>query len=167
MRITRLATILIISGALGCSPGSQAESGSALQNTERSSSMQPAPPTDRGCVRFDPAVIELRGTLTTVTRYGPPNFGENPESDEKLNVPLLTLPDSLLFCAEPGRPADTETVHINQLQLNFAKYGDVPAELLGREVLVTGTALLAVSGYHFTPVLLTVSRIGAAPSDER
>jgi hypothetical protein len=167
MHITRLATILIISGAFGCSPGSQTESGSALQNAERRTKMQPAPPTNGGCARFDPAVVELRGTLTTVTRYGPPNFGENPESDEKLNVPLLTLTDSLRFCADPDRPADTETVHISQLQLNFAKYGDVPSELLGREVLVTGTAMLAVSGYHFTPVLLTVSRIGAAPSDDR
>lgn len=161
MRVATLVATLFAAMS-GCSPAKQPEPGSVMENPASTDTQQHGKVESR-CASYEPAVIELQGRLTIVVRYGPPNFGENPESDEKLRVPVVTLVDAKRFCADPARPADTDAVEVTQIQLNFAKYGDVPADLLGRDVLVTGTAMRAVSGYHFTPVVLAVGSIRAAP----
>ena len=162
MRAVTLVAILALAGMSGCSPAKQPESGSVIESAANTETQQHNELESR-CASYEPAVIELQGRLTTVVRYGPPGFGDNPESDERLHVPLVMLADARRFCADPARPADTEAVEASQIQLSVAKYGAVPADLLDRDVLVTGTAMRAVSGYHFTPVVLSVASIRAAP----
>ncbi len=38
---------------------------------------------------YEPEVVTLKGTLITSTAYGPPNYGETPEKDEKVNYFVL------------------------------------------------------------------------------
>ena len=45
-----------------------------------------------------PVVTRLQGKLTKVTKYGKPSYGETPEKDEKIEVPIFNSPD-----ANPGQ----------------------------------------------------------------
>lgn len=163
MRVATLVAMLALAAVSGCSPAEQPKPSSVTENTASTHAQRHGESGSR-CELYEPALIELQGRLTAVVRYGPPDFGENPDSDEKLNVPLLTLGGARQFCADPAHPADTDAVEVTQVQLNFAEYGDVPANLLDSEVLVTGTVMRAISGYHFTPVVLSVVSIRAAPA---
>lgn len=112
-----------------------------------------------GCARYEPAALEVRGRISIIDRYGPPNFGETPAQDERLRVPVLALRDTLRLCADPARPADTEALAVTQVQLNLARHGALGDDLRTRDVLVRGQAMLGFTGYHVLPVVLQVDEI--------
>lgn len=113
-----------------------------------------------GCLSYGPSVVELRGRLTIVKKFGPPNFGESPQTDQKLEVPLLSLATAVDLCPDPRDSAETETIHgVKEIQLNFEQSSSIPTTLLNMNVEVAGTLYPAVSGYHFYPAVLRVSRI--------
>ena len=43
------------------------------------------------CLSYEPEVVELDGQLVVQSKYGPPNFGEQPKTDQKVQVPVLLL----------------------------------------------------------------------------
>src|SRR5260370_42645824 len=46
---------------------------------------------DNQRVSSGPTVVQLRGRLVVERRYGPPRFGEKPETDARMRVPILVL----------------------------------------------------------------------------
>ena len=38
---------------------------------------------------YQPTIVTLKGTLSVKTFYGPPNYGENPDTDAKEDLPIL------------------------------------------------------------------------------
>jgi hypothetical protein len=42
-------------------------------------------------VEYEPAVVELEGRLINTMFFGPPNFGEDPETDSKEMTRILSL----------------------------------------------------------------------------
>lgn len=122
------------------------------------------------CTRWEPTVVELRGRLIVSLRYGPPNYGETPEQDEKRNTPFLELGRPITLCPEPdpatGTPdADSGTTATAQVQMNFAYVKPWPRELHGREVVARGTLYPSFTGYHYTPAVMMVEEIRAAGDD--
>ncbi|MCX8073300.1 MAG: hypothetical protein N3C12_12740 [Candidatus Binatia bacterium] len=38
---------------------------------------------------FESATVELQGIIKIEFHFGPPNFGENPKTDQRLHIPIL------------------------------------------------------------------------------
>ena len=112
---------------------------------------------------YQPTVVELKGTLSVKTYYGPPNYGENPDTDTKEALPILVLSKPVSVCGNPDPKAgfDRRTVEdVREIQLILT----VPhKEFIGKTVLVKGTLFHAFTGHHHTDVLLDARSIKLDP----
>lgn len=118
---------------------------------------------EKDWVSYQPAVVELKGTLRTRLYYGPPNYGENPKTDTKEALPILILskPVNVRGNPDPKAGFDRESAKdIRKIQLVLT----LPhKELIGKTVLVKGTLFHAFTGHHHTDVLMDVSDIKKLP----
>jgi hypothetical protein len=48
-------------------------------------------PQEQPWLSYYPSVARLNGKLTKVLKYGPPSHGESPETDKKIEVPIVIL----------------------------------------------------------------------------
>ena len=126
-------------------------------------------PVCRGqLVPFEPAVVQLTGTVVMEHVYGPPNFGETPDQDARYIIPVLHLDSAV--CVVPGSPtrahmnADT-VADVRRVQLfsrrpdgreyNFAAWADA-------RVVVLGTLSESVAPGEYTRVVIGARRISRA-----
>jgi hypothetical protein len=110
-------------------------------------------------LQYEPSVAEIKGQLAIYTKYGPPNYGENPDTDEKLKVPFLLLSKPVSVHGDSKNELNSESVRdINEIQLIF-RSGSEYKNLTGRRVVVTGTLFHGISGHHYTLVLMNVQKI--------
>jgi uncharacterized protein YecT (DUF1311 family) len=120
---------------------------------------------DRRWLSYEPATVELEGRLVTQLKYGPPNYGEQPKTDQKGKVPILVLTDPINVRGVPGHFYNAESVEgIRQIQLAFINIAPVYKELIGKDVIVKGTLFHAHTGHHYTDVVLDVRSIEGKPS---
>jgi hypothetical protein len=115
-------------------------------------------------VDYWPVVVELEGKLTIKTFFGPPNFGENPETDSKERSWILSLNKPINVqgktSTDPG--LNTSVEGVRELQLVLPK---PHRELISKKVIVKGTLFHAHTGHHQTDVLMDVQSISlAAPN---
>lgn len=106
---------------------------------------------------YYPAVSRLQGKLIKVTKYGKPTYGENPEKDEKVIVPILILQTPVRVKARTTSSVNNESLtNVSFVQLIF------PAELadyskhLDMDIVVAGTLERGHKGDHFADVVMTV-----------
>jgi hypothetical protein len=114
---------------------------------------------EKGWVSYYPAVVELKGTLRVKLYYGPPNYGENPDTDAKevMSILILSKPVSVRGNPDPKAKFDRQSVKdIRKIQLVLTA---PHKELIGETVLVKGTLFHAFTGHHHTDVLMDVSSI--------
>ena len=103
------------------------------------------------------AVIQLRGTLELKTFYGPPNFGEEPDTDAKETYYFLNL----------DRPMDVRETsgkafrHVKSLQIVYAdgRITSIAGIDTTKKVFVTGKLFLAETGHHHSDVLILAEKI--------
>lgn len=107
---------------------------------------------------YEPETVELDGRLVIQSKFGPPNYGEQPKTDEKVRVPVLVLknPVSMLPSQEEGYNSPP-VYRITQIQLAFS--GTAYKNLIGQNVVVTGSLFHAHTGHHYTDVVLNVRSI--------
>jgi hypothetical protein len=108
---------------------------------------------------YQPVAVELKGTLTIKTYYGPPNYGENPDTDAKEILPVLILeaPVNVRGNADPNAGFDRKSVNdVREIQLVLTT---PHREFIGKTVLVKGTLFHAFTGHHHTDVLMDVRSI--------
>ena len=121
------------------------------------------PAQEKGWVSYQPAVVELKGTLSVRRYYGPPNYGENPKTDSKETMFILTLsqPVNVRGNTDPKAGLEKNSVkNIRRIQLVLT----IPYKgLIGKRVLVKGTLFHAFTGHHHTDVLMDVSFIKELP----
>jgi len=116
---------------------------------------------DYAWLTYEPTVVELTGKLTEVVEYGPPNFGEDPETDSRLQLPVLMLSPPVNVREDATSELNTESFEgVEKIQLIFSTGSDYSG-FLDQEVVVTGSLFQAHLATHFTPVLLTVQDIQA------
>jgi hypothetical protein len=112
----------------------------------------------REVLSYEPANVELQGKLTLQWKYGPPNYGENPDTDEKFQVPILILDKAVDVRGDPNSDVNAETVHAaKQVQLAFTK--TEYRHFVGKNVDVQGTLFRAHTGHHYTDVVMNVAKI--------
>jgi uncharacterized protein DUF4431 len=112
---------------------------------------------------YQPTVVKLKGTLSVKTYYGPPNYGENPDTDAKEELPILILkkPINVRGNPDPKDGFDRKSVEdLREIQLVLT----MPhKEFIGKTVLVKGTLFHAFTGHHHTDVLMDVRCIKLDP----
>jgi len=112
-------------------------------------------------LEFQPAVIELTGRFELMIRFGPPNYGEDPRTDLKIEVPVLMLSRPVSIRGRPGDPVDEEPVEdIGVVQLVLPPDAK-PYELIDKNVVAKGRLTHATRGPEFMPVLMQVNKIEA------
>jgi uncharacterized protein DUF4431 len=122
----------------------------------RSSGAQSAAAQPR-CLAFEPHTVDLRGRLTIQQKYGPPNYGDHPATDQKVQVHILVLEQPVDVCGDSRSQLNSESVHnVNEIQLVLPEGTHTYDRLTNQSVVVTGTLSAAVSGHHYTAVVLTV-----------
>ena len=115
-------------------------------------------------LHYEPETAELDGQLVIQSKSGPPNSGENPKTEQKVKVPVLMLPYNVgMFPTADGD--NTNPVYsIRQIQLAFVDNTMSYKNLIGKNVVVTGTLFKAHTGHHYTEVVLTVGSIQLRPA---
>lgn len=118
---------------------------------------------EKDWLSYYPTVVELKGTLRVKLYYGPPNYGENPKTDAKEEMLILTLskPVSVRGNPDPEAKFDRQSVkNIRKIQLVLTM---PDKKFIGKTVLVKGTLFHAFTGHHHTDVLMNVRSIKLAP----
>ncbi len=127
-------------------------------------------PAPDSCLRYEPEPVRLEGTLFYELNYGPPNYGEDPKTDEKGYYPMIRLAQPVMVCGNPNSDIDVETErNVREIQLVFMT-GRVPSRRNGaRHVVVTGTLYHSHTGHHYRPVLVSIKtfRFAAAPASSK
>ncbi len=110
---------------------------------------------------YEPAVVELAGKLVVEHKYGPPNYGENPKTDQKVRVPILTLSEPINVRGDPkSQINDSMSVEgATRIQLVFVVGGPDWKQSIEKKVRVKGTLFHAITGHHYTAVLVEVQEI--------
>ena len=109
---------------------------------------------------YYPAVSRLEGKLVKITKYGKPSYGENPETDEKVEVCFLILPVPARVRARTTSSVNNESItNLSIVQLIFpSELGDY-AKYLDKQLVVAGTLVRGYKGDHFADAVMTVKAI--------
>lgn len=143
--------VLALLFVLGCSGES-----SNVQVKHASSGGNTARQCPAGWLRYEPTSVVLRGRVVTEERYGPPNFGETPGEDEKLLVSFLELDTPISVCADPESDTNDEpAVNVTKVQLSL----EGRRARAGQQVVASGWLFRAVTGYHFSDVVMQVTSL--------
>lgn len=108
---------------------------------------------------YSPAVSRFEGKLTKVMKYGRPTYGEHPEQDEKIDVPILILKLPVRIKSPTPSSENTEITNVSFVQLIFATESGSYSQHLNANVIVEGTLAKGIRGEHFTEVVMTVKAV--------
>jgi hypothetical protein len=109
--------------------------------------------------RFSPTVSTLTGTLNVEMFYGPPNFGDNPESDAKEYCFILKLNKAISVINEQENEGfDVSTMGVKKIQLAFSNVA-LAKSLKGKKIKVTGILFGKETGHHHTDILMSVDEV--------
>jgi hypothetical protein len=109
---------------------------------------------DGACLPYEPDTVTVTGRLERRIFYGPPNYGENPETDEPQPGYYL-VPDAPLCTRGMPDPQNDakQGVELVQVVLDAEGYARWRPHL-DRRVQATGTLFGQISGHHHAPLLL-------------
>lgn len=106
---------------------------------------------------FEPAEVTLSGRIIYQDFFGPPNYGENPETDLVETAVILVLYEPINVKGDPEKDYNSQIIkNIKKIQLvvPWEKIGD--ENLSGKNVTAHGTLFEAITGHHRTQVLMAV-----------
>jgi hypothetical protein len=116
------------------------------------------------CLSYEPSVVKLTGILQHKVFPGPPNYEDLRRGDAPEVIWLLNLASPICVDQDKAQPdlnpahKGIRTIHLVVPVEFYSKYKD----LLGKQVIVTGTLFGAHTVHHRTPVLLTLSGLAEA-----
>lgn len=120
----------------------------------------------REWLTYEPAVVELVGVLRLTQQFGPPNFGETPETDSVISVPFLTLTTPINVRGDSTATVNDEThEQVAEIQLVLSPESDL-SSLVDQRVAVTGALFQKHTGHHFADVLMNVQSFARDSSNE-
>jgi hypothetical protein len=113
------------------------------------------------CVKYGAHAVG--GTIHRVMFYGPPNFGEDPKTDERGFYPVLELDQGLSMCARDSAGFANGPLVARDMQMIFLNPPKFSKTWYGKHVEVEGELFAAETGGHHTPVMLTVKALKETP----
>ena len=121
-------------------------------------SSRAAAPQEQQWLFYSPALSRLEGKLTKVMKYGSPSYGEHPELDQKIDVPILILQFPVRVKSPPASSVKTQTTNLSFVQLIFPGESGSYSKHLTANIVVEGILAKGIKGEHFTDVVMTVKR---------
>jgi len=117
-----------------------------------------------GWLALQPNVVQLQGKLLKVMKYGPPGYGESPDSDAHYEIPILLLSQPIRVEGDPLSAVNREDLlNVSFVQLIF--HGTAAPEYwryANRNVIVSGSLFRAQTAHHYTPLVMDVKKITGA-----
>lgn len=115
----------------------------------------------------EPAVVSLQGFIVSKRFYGPPNHGDTPNSDRKVENWLLLLnkPITIRFVTDDESAYEIAT-DVRRLTLSSGGkgIGRALAKYVGQEVTLKGTLSRPFNeSFHWTSVRMSVQSVSLAP----
>jgi hypothetical protein len=108
---------------------------------------------------YSPALSRLEGKLTKVMKYGSPSYGQHPEEDQKLDVPILVLKLPVRVKSPAATSVNSQTTNVSFVQLIFPGESGSYSNYLNANIVVEGTLVKGIKGEHFTDVVMSVKRV--------
>ncbi|MFC0227879.1 DUF4431 domain-containing protein [Serratia aquatilis] len=96
--------------------------------------------------------IVLTGVIKKEIVYGPPDWGEIPKNDKKMEYWFL-YPGELLSCTfrtDDNTVNSSKKIQMIMSSQQYKKY----RYLFGENIKVSGRVMFSNSPYHFTPILI-------------
>lgn len=111
-------------------------------------------------LKYEPAIVELRGKLKIEPKFGPPGYGETPAEDEKTYICVLKLDVPVDVLGDSASDTNTETVtNVEEIQLSTSEESVFRDCRAGKNAVVQGTLFHSITGHHYTDVLMTLNKI--------
>jgi hypothetical protein len=114
---------------------------------------------EESCLRYEPAVAQLRGHVCLRTFPGPPNYESIKTGDRPERQVLLKLDEPVCILADSNDRTTSQDEHDQQLITVVPPVGMKLARYVGAHVRVEGTLFHAITAHHHTPVLVQMGRI--------
>ncbi|MBE0533665.1 MAG: DUF4431 domain-containing protein [Rhodospirillales bacterium] len=111
---------------------------------------------------YDPTIVRLSGVIVIEAFYGPPGYGEDPESDEIVHAAILVLDEPVSVRGDPNELMNSESVG-DIRRIHLANVGPDVSAKTWRHVVIEGTLFHSYTGHHRTPVLMWVERLVSSP----
>jgi hypothetical protein len=109
------------------------------------------------CLHYSGEPVTLTGKVKLQTFYGPPNYGENPDTDSRETQAILLLTKSI--CVE-SNPSNYEEAEQNQSEITLVPLNNANMkDYVGEQISVQGRLYHAHTGHHHTPVLIELKHI--------
>ena len=108
---------------------------------------------------YESKVVELEGVLGQEQRFGPPNYGESPLTDEHLNIYVLNLSSPINVGTEDtfSELNDSQVLDVSKVQVVFLPVAkEAVAKLIGKSVVLRGSLSKQISSHDFYPVIFRV-----------
>lgn len=120
--------------------------------------------------KYGPPAIELTGVIVKETVYGPPNYGEDPKTDLKIQIYVLKLPDAINVEGDQRDKFNADTyTGVTEIQLDqLGKQEKIKFEkFLNKKVGLKGTLFGRLIGSHdYKDVLMNVFEVNPANEKE-
>jgi len=108
---------------------------------------------------YEPVKVQVPGVLDTLWRYGPPNFGESPGQDLRVQVVTMHLSHPINVRGDGADdPNSEEAMGVTLLQL-VTKDHQFLRDSIGASVIAYGSLFHGHSGHHYTEVLMTLDSV--------
>jgi len=112
------------------------------------------------CLKYEPEVVELNGTIHRQTFPGRPNYESIKEGDEPETYWILKSKKAICVRADSSDDGNESEANVTRIQLVLdQRQYVIYKSMLGKKVTVKGTLFHSISGHHHTKVLLTVLEI--------
>jgi hypothetical protein len=110
---------------------------------------------------YYPAVARIQGKLIKVQKFGKPTYGENPEKDEKIEVPILVLSTPVRIKASSVSSVNNESLtNVSFVQVIFPPEMEKTwSKHLDQDTLLAGNLQRGRKGDHFTEVVMEVKAV--------
>jgi len=120
-----------------------------------------ASPCFARCLSYEPKRVTLTGEVVHRKLPGPPNYRSVVRGDRPESVYFVVLDQPVCVSADPtSRRNSRSHAGITEIQLLISPVEGSSAA--GKRKRISGTLSSAQSGYHRTPVLLTVKEMNPA-----
>ena len=119
------------------------------------------PAQQQDWLAYSPSVARLQGKLIKVQKYGKPTYGENPDKDERIDVPILILQSPVRVKANSNSSVNNESLtNITFVQVIFPpEMAKTYAQNFDQEIVLAGNLVRGNKGEHFTDVVMQVKAV--------
>ena len=114
-----------------------------------------------GWLFYFPSVVRLQGKLISVSKYGNPTYGAEPDKDAVVEIPILILQKPIRVRDNPQSSANHESMtNVSFVQLIFSDESDATLKrYLDQQIVVAGTLAIGNRSGQFTEVVMTVKAV--------